>query len=136
LRGHPQRTWEGHRSETPKSKTKADRRPFTLPFRTKSSASTSSFADNPSPDGGSHGTNKAAGAVFWPQEFLAHDMPDAWVWTYGYNADVMGVFQASNKNSVHQHGQDLAVQIEREIKDEVGLISIIQRNMFITLMTV
>lgn len=63
-------------------------------------------------------------------------MPDAWVWTYGYNADVMGVFQASNKNSVHQHGQDLAVQIEREIKDEVGLISIIQRNMFITLMTV
>lgn len=49
-------------------------------------------------------------------------MPDARVWTYGYNADVMKVSQASNKNSVHQHGQDLAVQIGREIEDEVGLI--------------
>jgi hypothetical protein len=42
------------------------------------------------------------------------------VWTYGYNADVIGgLFQANNKNSISQHGRDLSVRLEREIDNEV-----------------
>jgi hypothetical protein len=59
--------------------------------------------------------------LFWPDEYLAEDIPEARVWTYGYNADVIGgMFEASNKNSVSQHGRDFAVKIEREIENEVG----------------
>ncbi|KAK3326590.1 hypothetical protein B0H66DRAFT_165615 [Apodospora peruviana] len=37
--------------------------------------------------------------VFWPRDYLVPDIPEARVWTYGYNADVIGgMFQASNKN--------------------------------------
>jgi hypothetical protein len=52
---------------------------------------------------------------------LTHDIPEARVWTYGYNADVIGVFQANNKNSVSQHGRDLAVKLEREIENGVSI---------------
>lgn len=43
------------------------------------------------------------------------------MWTYGYNADVFGVFQANNKNSVSQHGRDLAAKLEREIENGVNI---------------
>ncbi len=58
--------------------------------------------------------------VFWPEEYLALDIPQAQVWTYGYNADVIGgLFQANNKNSISQHGRDLSVRLEREIDNGV-----------------
>ena len=58
--------------------------------------------------------------VFWLQDYLVEDIPDARVWTYGYNADVISdLFQSNNQNSVSQHGRDLAVQVEREIENEV-----------------
>ena len=61
--------------------------------------------------------------LFWPYEYLAKDIPQARVWTYGYNADVVGgLFQASNKNSVSQHGRDLAVRLERDVDNEVDLV--------------
>src|SRR5437763_235031 len=60
--------------------------------------------------------------VFWPEQYLVPDIPSARVWTYGYNADVIGgLFQSNNKNSVSQHGRDLAVRLEREIDNEVFL---------------
>lgn len=41
---------------------------------------------------------------------------------YEYNADVIGeLFQENNKNSVSQYGQELAVRLEKEIKNEVFL---------------
>jgi hypothetical protein len=50
------------------------------------------------------------------------EIPQARVWTYGYNADVIGgLFQANNKNSISQHGQDLEVRLEREIENDVLL---------------
>lgn len=59
--------------------------------------------------------------VYWPEEYLAPDIPRARVWTYGYDADVIGgLFQANNKNSISQHGRDLSVRLEREIDDRVG----------------
>ena len=58
--------------------------------------------------------------IFWPDQYLASNIPQARIWTYGYNADVIGgLFQANNKNSVSQHGRDLAVRLERDIEDEV-----------------
>jgi hypothetical protein len=58
--------------------------------------------------------------VFWPEAYLAADIPQACVWTYGYNADVIGgLFQANNKNSISQHGRDLSVRLEREIDNKV-----------------
>ncbi|KAI0179599.1 hypothetical protein GGR52DRAFT_579405 [Hypoxylon sp. FL1284] len=57
--------------------------------------------------------------VFWPRDYLVEDLPEANVWTYGYNADVIGgLFQADNQNSVSQHGRDLAVKIERDLEKE------------------
>lgn len=59
---------------------------------------------------------------FWPHEFLTEDIPEAQVWTYGYNADVIeGLFRANTKNSVSQHGRDLAAKLEREIDNAVGI---------------
>ena len=58
--------------------------------------------------------------VFWPEAYLAADIPQACVWTYGYNADVIGgIFQTNNKNSISQHGRDLSVRLEREIDNGV-----------------
>ena len=59
--------------------------------------------------------------MFWPDEYLTEDIPEARVWTYGYNADaISGLFQANNKNSVSQHGRDLQVQVERDIDNKVA----------------
>ncbi|TIA54020.1 hypothetical protein D6C77_07914 [Aureobasidium pullulans] len=59
------------------------------------------------------------GPVFWPEEYLAADIPQACVWTYGYSADVIGgLFQANNKNSISQHGRDLSVRLERKVDNE------------------
>ncbi len=64
--------------------------------------------------------------IFWPEEYLAPDLPQTRIWTYGYNADVMGgLFQANNKNSVSQHSRDFAVRLEREIDNEVSPIDAI-----------
>jgi hypothetical protein len=52
---------------------------------------------------------------------LTHDILEARVWTYGYNANVIGAFQANNKNIVSQHGRDLAVKLEREIENGVRI---------------
>lgn len=51
------------------------------------------------------------------------------MWTYGYNADVVsGVFQANNKNSVSQHGRDLAVRLEREVENEVTIYCVLEQD--------
>jgi hypothetical protein len=58
--------------------------------------------------------------IFWPEDYLVPDLPRARIWTYGYNADVIGgLFQANNKNSVSQHGSDLAIMLDRDIDNEV-----------------
>lgn len=62
------------------------------------------------------------------------DLPQARIWTYGYNADVVkGLFQTNNKNSVSQHGRDLAVQLDREIDNQVycSLYTLSESNNYI-----
>jgi hypothetical protein len=118
LRGHPQHTWEDSRDRDNQDKGTATRRKrhfFTAIFKSRSSSSASidSIKSEAHP-------NK----LFWPNEYLTQDIPEARVWTYGYNADAIGgLFKANNKNSVSQHGQDFAVRVEREIPNEVGTLN-------------
>ena len=113
LRGHPRRTWvaaspspEASLEETPKSKSHGKLASLIRHER----ASGASKATNNNPVKG----------VFWPEELLAHDLPQARVWSYGYNADLInGMFGANNKNKVTQHSGDFAVRLERELDNQV-----------------
>jgi hypothetical protein len=59
--------------------------------------------------------------VFWLEEYLPRDIPNARILTYGYNADVLGaLFEATNKNTISQHGENLGVRVERDIDNEVS----------------
>ena len=59
--------------------------------------------------------------MFWIEDFLPQDIPDARIFTYGYNADVIGgLFQANNKNNIAQHGRDLRAKLERDLEDQVA----------------
>lgn len=85
-----------------------------------SSASASTSVTSPS-------STSTTEKLFWPLEFLVEDVPQARIWTYGYNADVLaGMFQMNNKNSVSQHGRDLAARLERELDNDVGLGSLLE----------
>jgi len=126
LRGHPQGTWQaasvnsGSDSGIGSSTTKKPggfkslfkrRTARSLSEDSTQAHSLSSPASSPPPPS----------QIFWPEEYLAQDIPEARVWTYGYNADVIGIlFEAKNKNSISQHGQDLSSRLEREIQNEVG----------------
>ncbi|PVH93671.1 hypothetical protein DM02DRAFT_619122 [Periconia macrospinosa] len=114
LRGHPRGTWEAasvasseRRSDATK-KHKGVKSWFQRPRAASPSTSTEqAHVSSPSP---------SSSSVFWPEQYLASDIPQARVWTYGYSADVIGgLFQANNKNSISQHGQDLSVRLERDI---------------------
>ncbi|GAB1320192.1 hypothetical protein MFIFM68171_10402 [Madurella fahalii] len=125
LRGHPQHTWEDSRDRSSVDRGNKDagtatsrkRNILTALFKSKPSSSartspTTLIADKETSE---ENPNK----LFWPDEYLTQDIPDARVWTYGYNADAIGgLFRANNKNSVSQHGRDFAVRIERDIRNE------------------
>ena len=116
LRGHPRSTWEDSYEPSSKGEDGASskRKTFKSFFKAKPSISTT--------DGNKNEESSAPRRIFWPKDYLTQDIPQARVWTYGYNADVIGgLFQANNKNSVSQHGRDLAVRVEREIENEVAL---------------
>lgn len=79
-----------------------------------------SSSPNPKSHSAQNGTSTRQQQVFWPQDYLAEDVAQARVWTYGYDADVIGgLFRASGKDSVSQHGRNLAVRLEREVDNEV-----------------
>ncbi|KAI0549182.1 hypothetical protein F4679DRAFT_584757 [Xylaria curta] len=114
LRGHPQTTWEDGQIEANEriSETLSRRHRFRSIFRSQHVA----------PDRASASEGHK---VFWPHDYLPDDVPEAEVWTYGYNADVIGgLFQANNQNSISQHGRDLAVKLEREIDNQLPIVFI------------
>ena len=123
LRGHPFQTWASNqqlgdeRTEGPTSRRQHIRsffKPTTSPFKSNSTQEPAVSRTQ---------------QVFWPKEYLAEDIPQARVWTYGYNADVIGgLFQANDKNCVSAHGRDLAVRLERDIDNEVTSPTAKSRN--------
>ncbi|KAI0517818.1 TPR-like protein [Xylaria bambusicola] len=118
LRGHPQATWVHRQTEINQRTTEATRRRdrFKEIFRSQHAPSTP--------------TNLIESSInetlFWPRDCLLEDIPEAEVWTYGYNADVIGgLFQANNQNSISQHGRDLAVKLDRHIEAKSSPLPII-----------
>ncbi|KAI1647572.1 uncharacterized protein F4817DRAFT_103194 [Daldinia loculata] len=117
LRGHPQTTWEDNSTEKGKQAAPTTRDKISKRIsRLTSLVSAHNEKSNEEEENENHGTSSKQHKVFWPRDYLAEDFPKARVWTYGYNADVIGVFEANNKNSISQHGQDFTVRIERNIK--------------------
>jgi hypothetical protein len=101
LRGHLRDTWEDDIASSNNQNTTTPNKRKALQSLFKKTVSTANTS------GGS-----TSQKLFWPEEFLTHDIPEARVWTYRYNADVIGVFEA-NKNSLSQRGRDLAIKVER-----------------------
>lgn len=115
--GHPRYTWEddlpaeSHAGETSASREKTTKPRWKI-FSTSKSSASPAEAKSQGP----------SARLFWPEAYLLDDVPEARVWTYGYNADVIsGLFQANNTNSISQHGRDLAVKLDREIDNEVAI---------------
>ena len=121
LRGHPQRTWEASRVAKDESRTAASNRRnlFQTVFRRPHTQRTASR--HVEKDGYNNDNEHIrSDDVFWPRDYLARDIPEARVWAYGYNADVIGgMFQADNQNSVSQHGRDLVQHFKRDLENEV-----------------
>ncbi|EMD67316.1 hypothetical protein COCSADRAFT_23711 [Bipolaris sorokiniana ND90Pr] len=116
LRGHPRRTWEevASPSSVDSNATKTSKslqiRSFLQRKSARSPAPETSQAQSPP----SIPASSLPATVFWPEEYLVPDIPQACVWTYGYNADVIGgLYKAPNKNSISQHGNDLSNQLDR-----------------------
>ncbi|KAH7109099.1 hypothetical protein B0J11DRAFT_601969, partial [Dendryphion nanum] len=59
--------------------------------------------------------------VFWPEHFLAPDIPEAIVWTFGYNVDSLA---GKNMNTVNDHSRDLVNRLERELDDNRPIVFI------------
>jgi protein SERAC1 len=51
--------------------------------------------------------------LLWPRDLLAHDIPDARVMTFGYDADVVKIWgrTPAGSNGLHGHGKSLAYAI-------------------------
>ncbi|KAI4940646.1 hypothetical protein J4E91_011283 [Alternaria rosae] len=129
LRGHPRGTWEAAAAATTTTSASNDsdttaKKPKGLKslFKRRTARSLSTSAEQAQPPFGPASLPPPA-TVFWPEAYLAADIPQACVWTYGYNADVIGgLFQSNNKNSISQHGRDLSVRLEREIDNGLQAI--------------
>ncbi|KAH6624140.1 hypothetical protein B0J18DRAFT_169077 [Chaetomium sp. MPI-SDFR-AT-0129] len=126
LRGHPQHTWEDNRDRggvdrgNKDAGTATPRKRDILAALLKSKPSSSASTSTTTPIADNVTSEERPNKLFWPDEYLTQDIPEARVWTYGYNADAIGgLFEANNKNSVSQHGQDFAVRVEREIGNQV-----------------
>lgn len=129
LRGHPQTTWEyaapvqqdvASTTSARLDVAPAKKRSWFSKLKSKSLSPSNSaelglqVAGNSRPAGGNN-------TIYWPAELLPSAVPNAKIWVYGYNADVIGgLFQANNKNSILQHGNDFTVKVERVLRDEVG----------------
>ncbi|KAI1416198.1 hypothetical protein F5Y13DRAFT_128814 [Hypoxylon sp. FL1857] len=114
LRGHPERTWtSGDEADSQHQSSKPKRRYFPNIFKKESKSSR----------GIEISSGTSAQRIFWPHDFLIQDLPDARVWTYGYDADVTGgLFQPNNQNSISQHGRDLDTKIRRAIENKEPIV--------------
>ncbi|KAI0972316.1 hypothetical protein F4678DRAFT_57683 [Xylaria arbuscula] len=130
LRGHPRKTWEyaaPAKNMTIPASAELDAMPTknTHWFRKLKYKSSS---PNPMAEAGlgftdNSGPTDRNETTYWPADLLPSEVPGAKIWAYGYNADAIStLFQANNKNSILQHGQDFMVKVERALKDELPTI--------------
>jgi tetratricopeptide (TPR) repeat protein len=115
LRGHPERTW-GHARKEPLTDEPVDESlTATQPRGRKSRRAWFRRSERISRTA-SDASHSEPAKPFWPYEYLKDDIPQATLWTYGYNSHVVeDLFKANNKNSISQHGRDFSVQLERDV---------------------
>lgn len=67
--------------------------------------------------------------VFWPQKLLPNTIPDAKIFSFGYNADVGGFLSPTSQNSISQHAEallsDLADLRDKPAEQEIPLIFVV-----------
>ena len=110
LFGHPKKTWAAKkkRSKSPRpsnSKARAHQH-----LAVESPQNSGSQSPKPSSDEheASEGLNMAEdNTVYWPQALLPIVIPDAKIFSYGYDADIDGFLSGSGQNTIHQHAQGL-----------------------------
>ncbi|KAL9597451.1 MAG: hypothetical protein Q9219_005143 [cf. Caloplaca sp. 3 TL-2023] len=56
---------------------------------------------------GNHNGVKNEDVIFWPETLLPQILPDAQIFTWGYDADVGGFFSSAGQSTIHQHAQSL-----------------------------
>ena len=134
LRGHPQHTWEEsrdrgsvHRGSVERGNkdagTATSRKRNILKSLFKSTPPFLASVSTTTPIADNNTSEESPNKLFWPDEYLTQDIPEARVWTYGYNADAIGgLFEANNKNSLSQHARDFEARFEREIRNEVSML--------------
>ena len=49
--------------------------------------------------------------MFWPQTLLPSVIPNARIFTWGYDADVNGWLSSASQNNIHQHAGNLLVDL-------------------------
>ncbi|KAJ5663921.1 hypothetical protein N7507_004652 [Penicillium longicatenatum] len=45
--------------------------------------------------------------IFWPKQLLPRDLPNARIWTFGYDADIIGALKTASSNTLRDHGKSL-----------------------------
>lgn len=60
--------------------------------------------------------------VYWPKDLLKKDVPDADIYTYGYDADVIGMSwsDSTSKLTFTQIGQNMLMDLHRGLPPDVG----------------
>ncbi|KAI9849349.1 MAG: hypothetical protein M1837_004809 [Sclerophora amabilis] len=108
LRGHPRTTWEYVEKKNASPLAKRIKRPK---------------SDDAKVESHSAQQGHSGGGVFWPADLLPNTIKNAKIMTYGYDADVIGgPLQGASKTTITQHGQDLMVQLEREVASTEPII--------------
>jgi pimeloyl-ACP methyl ester carboxylesterase len=117
LRGHPERTWGHARKKEPLTDKPKEGSPAATQPRGRKSLRAWLRRGERAPSMASDTSHsEPTNKPFWPYEYLKDDIPQATLWTYGYNSHVVeDLFKANNKNSISQHGRDFSVQLERDV---------------------
>jgi hypothetical protein len=84
--------------------------------------------------GNSQGTWTDPGSgVHWPSQLLRHDIPDARIFCFGYDADVTSFWGHASKNRLTDHAKSLMGDVVREREDTdtvIGILPQIGQNYF------
>ena len=62
--------------------------------------------------------------MFWPQVLLPSIIPDADIYTWGYDADV-DKFGSASQNTIHQHATSLLSDLA-DLQESLGSVSAFQ----------
>lgn len=49
--------------------------------------------------------------IFWPQDLLAKELPNARIFTFGYDANIVGLLKTAGSDTLRDHGKALATDV-------------------------